>query len=100
MAASPGPLGEYLRARRDARRPEDVGLPQGRRRRVAGLRRDEVAVLAGISAEYVTRLEQGRDRHPSVEVLDALAAVPRAASIPRWDRSSASRPSAPASASS
>lgn len=73
MAPSPGPLGEYLRARRDAQRPADVGLPPGRRRRVAGLRREEVAGLAGISTEYLIRLEQGRDRHPSDEVLGALA---------------------------
>src|ERR1700727_2508398 len=56
-------LGHFLRARRKAVQPADVGLPTNRRRRVGGLRRDEVAVLAGISVEYYQRLEQGRDRH-------------------------------------
>jgi transcriptional regulator with XRE-family HTH domain len=68
-------LGAYLRARRDLMRPEDAGLPSGGRRRVPGLRRDEVAQLAGISSEYYLRLEQGRDQHPSAQVLDALARV-------------------------
>ncbi|MEV0038820.1 helix-turn-helix transcriptional regulator [Streptomyces sp. NPDC050804] len=66
-------LGEYLRARRELVRPEDVGLPPGGRRRVPGLRREELALLAGISADYYLRLEQGRDHHPSAQVLDALA---------------------------
>jgi transcriptional regulator with XRE-family HTH domain len=66
-------LGEYLRVRRERLRPDDVGLPAGARRRVSGLRREEVALLAGISAEYYLRLEQGRDRHPSEQVLDGLA---------------------------
>ncbi|MFC6086362.1 helix-turn-helix domain-containing protein [Sphaerisporangium aureirubrum] len=66
-------LGEYLRARRDQVRPEEVGLIAGGRRRVAGLRREELALLAGISSDYYLRLEQGRDRRPSVQVLDALA---------------------------
>ncbi|MEO3811142.1 helix-turn-helix transcriptional regulator [Sphaerisporangium sp. B11E5] len=68
-------LGAFLRARRDLVRPEDAGLNPGGHRRVPGLRRDEVAQLAGISAEYYLRLEQGRDRHPSAQVLDALAGV-------------------------
>ncbi|GGN23056.1 helix-turn-helix transcriptional regulator [Streptomyces fuscichromogenes] len=67
------PLGEYLRARREQLGPEDVGLPASGRRRVPGLRREEMALLAGISADYYLRLEQGRDRNPSVQVLDALA---------------------------
>ncbi|MGW7002991.1 helix-turn-helix domain-containing protein [Streptomyces sp. NPDC054933] len=67
------PLGEYLRARRELIRPQDVGLPAAGRRRVPGLRREELALLAGISADYYLRLEQGRDRHPSAQVLDALA---------------------------
>ncbi|MBM2623829.1 helix-turn-helix domain-containing protein [Actinoplanes sp. LDG1-06] len=54
-------------------RPEDVDIAVNSHRRVKGLRRDELAVLAGISTEYYTRLEQGRDRHPSVRVLDAIA---------------------------
>ncbi|MEU8274093.1 helix-turn-helix domain-containing protein [Microbispora bryophytorum] len=66
-------LGEFLRACREAVTPADVGLPAGGRRRTPGLRRSELATLAGISVEYLTRLEQGRDRHPSVPVLAALA---------------------------
>jgi len=66
-------IGEYLRARRELVRPEDVGLSDNGHRRVPGLRRDELAMLAGISTEYYTRLEQGRDRRPSAQVLDALA---------------------------
>ncbi|GAA2186405.1 helix-turn-helix domain-containing protein [Micromonospora lupini] len=68
-----GPLGEFLRARRDLIGPLDVGLPAHGRRRVPGLRREELALLAGISADYYLRLEQGRDRRPSAQVLDALA---------------------------
>jgi transcriptional regulator with XRE-family HTH domain len=68
-----GAIGEYLRARRELVRPEDVGLPPGTRRRVPGLRREEVAMLAGVSIDYYIRLEQGRDQHPSPHVLDALA---------------------------
>jgi len=66
-------LGDYLRARREQVRPEDVGLMAGGRRRVAGLRREELAMLAGISAEYYLRLERGRAQNPSPQVLDALA---------------------------
>lgn len=66
-------VGDYLRARRDRTRPEDVGLPREPGRRVAGLRREEVALLAGISAEYYLRLEQGRDHQPSEQVIAALA---------------------------
>lgn len=66
-------LGDYLRARRARVTPAEVGLVLGPRRRLAGLRRDELAMLAGISSEYLQRLEQGRDRHPSVEVLDSIA---------------------------
>lgn len=66
-------IGEYLRARRELVRPEDVGLRDNGHRRVPGLRRDELAMLAGISTEYYTRLEQGRDRRPSAQVLDAIA---------------------------
>jgi transcriptional regulator with XRE-family HTH domain len=68
-------LGEYLRARRELVTPESVGLPQFGLRRVPGLRREEVAMLAGISADYYLRLEQGRDRNPSVQVLESLARV-------------------------
>jgi transcriptional regulator with XRE-family HTH domain len=66
-------LGDYLRARRNLVRPADVGLIAGERRRVPGLRREELAMLAGISSDYYLRLEQGRDLHPSAQVLDALA---------------------------
>lgn len=68
-------LGEFLRARRALVRPEDAGLPGGGLRRVPGLRREEVAMLAGISSDYYLRLEQGRDRNPSQQVLQALARV-------------------------
>lgn len=68
-------LGDYLRARREQVRPEDVGLVPGARRRVAGLRREELALLAGISSDYYLRLEQGRDKNPSAQVLAALARV-------------------------
>lgn len=68
-------LGEYLRARRELVTPDSIGLPQLGIRRVPGLRREEVAMLAGVSADYYLRLEQGRDRHPSVQVLESLARV-------------------------
>jgi transcriptional regulator with XRE-family HTH domain len=68
-------LGEYLRARRELVTPDSVGIPQLGPRRVPGLRREEVAMLAGISADYYLRLEQGRDRNPSVQVLASLARV-------------------------
>jgi len=68
-------IGEYLRARRELVQPEEVGLPNLGRRRTPGLRREEVAMLAGVSADYYIRLEQGRDQHPSAQVLDALARV-------------------------
>ncbi|MYW03929.1 helix-turn-helix transcriptional regulator [Streptomyces sp. SID3343] len=67
-------LGEFLRARREHLRPEDVGLTDfGGRRRVAGLRREELAGLAGMSVDYYTRMEQGRVKNASASVLDALA---------------------------
>ncbi|AZM93843.1 helix-turn-helix transcriptional regulator [Streptomyces sp. W1SF4] len=66
-------LGDFLRARRAAVRPGDVGMASHGTRRVAGLRREEVAVLAGVNADYYTRLEQGRERHPSAQVVDALS---------------------------
>src|ERR1700756_2995778 len=70
-------LGDFLRARRQQVRPEDVGLIPGARRRVAGLRREELAILAGISAEYYLRLEVGRDSNPSAHVVQALAGALR-----------------------
>ncbi|MCZ4123604.1 helix-turn-helix domain-containing protein [Streptomyces sp. H39-S7] len=66
-------LGLFLRVRREGLAPGEVGLPTGTRRRTPGLRRSELAMLAGVSVEYVTRLEQGRDRRPSPQVLSALA---------------------------
>jgi len=65
-------LADFLRARRNLVSPADVGLPGGDRRRVAGLRREEVSVLAGISTEYYVRLEQGREHNPSDEVLAGI----------------------------
>jgi transcriptional regulator with XRE-family HTH domain len=70
---TPGSLGEYLRARRELLTPAEAGIPETGHRRVPGLKRGEVAMLAGISAEYYTRLEQGHDKHPSAQVLAAIA---------------------------
>jgi transcriptional regulator with XRE-family HTH domain len=66
-------LGAFLRSRRERLRPEHVGLPPSRRRRTPGLRREEVAQLAGVGVTWYTWLEQGRDIHPSAQVLDAIA---------------------------
>jgi transcriptional regulator with XRE-family HTH domain len=66
-------LAAFLRARRDRLKPADVGLPDGGRRRAAGLRRQEVAQLAGMSVDYYIRLEQARGPHPSAQILAALA---------------------------
>jgi transcriptional regulator with XRE-family HTH domain len=73
VATKANALGDYLRARREQLRPDDVGLVAGARRRVPGLRREEVATLAGISSAYYLRLEQGQDTHPSGQVVAALA---------------------------
>ncbi|MGC4981113.1 MULTISPECIES: helix-turn-helix domain-containing protein [unclassified Streptomyces] len=67
-------LSEFLRSRRARLKPEDVGMPDfGRHRRVPGLRREELAQLAGVSVAYYTRLEQGNGRNVSAEVLDSIA---------------------------
>ncbi len=68
-------LGEYLKSSRERLKPADVGLPTfgGSRRRTPGLRREEVATLAGVSVDYLIRLEQGRDTNPSPSVVSALA---------------------------
>jgi transcriptional regulator with XRE-family HTH domain len=66
-------LAAYLRTRREALQPEDVGLPRGQRRRTRGLRREEVAVLSDMSIDYYSRLEQPRGPHPSEQMLGALA---------------------------
>ncbi|MFG2574378.1 helix-turn-helix transcriptional regulator [Streptomyces sp. NPDC048481] len=97
-----GDLGDFLRSRRARIRPEEVGLPSHGRRRVPGLRREEVAQLAGVSVDYYIRLEQGRGPAVSDAVLDAVARVLRlddtehaylrAVARPRR---SAGRPSAP-----
>ena len=70
-------LGDFLRSRRARLLPSDVGLPDYGRRRVPGLRREELAQLAGVSVDYYVRLEQGRDIQPSDSVLDAIAAALR-----------------------
>ena len=66
-------LADFLRSRRSRLRPRDVGPEPGGRRKVAGLRREEVALLAGLSTDYYQRMEQGREVRPSDDVLDALA---------------------------
>jgi len=66
-------LADFLRRRREAIRPAEVGLADGPRRRTTGLRREEVAMLAGMSVDYVVRLEQGRSSQPSTQLLGALA---------------------------
>ncbi|MFE9571749.1 helix-turn-helix transcriptional regulator [Streptomyces sp. NPDC006692] len=73
--ASDNQLGSYLRARRELVSPAQAGLPPGGIRRVPGLRREEVALLAGISPDYYLRLERGRDKNPSPQVLGSLARV-------------------------
>jgi len=70
---SPNELGDFLRSRRTRLSPKSVGLPAGRRRRTPGLRREEVAELAGIGVDWYIRLEQGRSVTPSVTTVDALA---------------------------
>ncbi|MFF3751477.1 helix-turn-helix transcriptional regulator [Streptomyces sp. NPDC002018] len=77
MPAHENPLGEFLRAQRARVSPRDVGLPDIGSRRVKGLRREEVAVLAGVSADYYARLEQGRERSPSAQVIDATCTALR-----------------------
>src|ERR1044072_8032912 len=66
-------LGDFLRSRRQKLTPKAVGLPIGRRRRTPGLRREEVAELAGIGVDWYIRLEQGRTVSPSAATIDALA---------------------------
>jgi transcriptional regulator with XRE-family HTH domain len=83
MAANEG-LREFLRTRRARLQPEDVGIETDGRRRVPGLRREEVAMLAGVSLDYYARLEQGRDLQPSDGVLEAIA---RALRLTRVERS-------------
>jgi transcriptional regulator with XRE-family HTH domain len=75
MDESVNPLGAFLRARRDLVTPLQADIHDDGARRVPGLRREEVAMLAGISADYYLRLERGRDRNPSAQVLEAIARV-------------------------
>jgi len=82
-AGDPAALGQLLRSRRERLVPADVGLPAGQRRRTAGLRREEVALLASMSTTYYTFLEQGRPVRPSAQVLDALAAALRMSAAER-----------------
>jgi transcriptional regulator with XRE-family HTH domain len=77
MSKTSNALGAFLRARRALVTPEQAGVPDVGVRRVPGLRREEVAMLAGISADYYLRLERGRDRNPSVQVLESIARVLR-----------------------
>ncbi|GAA3850009.1 helix-turn-helix domain-containing protein [Streptomyces sedi] len=70
-------LGTFLKARRAQVRPDDVALTRSTRSRVPGLRREEVSMLAGISVDYYARLEQGRERHPSPSVLNAIGGALR-----------------------
>jgi transcriptional regulator with XRE-family HTH domain len=76
-------LGPALRAWRDRVGPAEAGLPAGGRRRAAGLRREELSWLAGVSADYITRLEQGRANAPSPQVLAALARALRLSDVER-----------------
>ncbi|QQQ77601.1 helix-turn-helix domain-containing protein [Saccharothrix sp. 6-C] len=75
MSDTTNALGAYLRARRELVTPQQAGIPEMGVRRVPGLRREEVAMLAGISADYYLRLERGRDRNPSVQVIESIARV-------------------------
>lgn len=68
-----GELARFLRSRRDALQPEDVGLPRTRRRRAEGLRREEVAVLSHVSTDYYSRIEQQRGARPSERILGGIA---------------------------
>jgi transcriptional regulator with XRE-family HTH domain len=78
-----GELADFLRTRRAALQPEDVGLPRGRRRRTPGLRREEVAQIAGVGATWYTWLEQGRSVRASRSVLEALAGALRLTPVER-----------------
>ena len=83
MSTHRAELAEFLKARRARVSPEDVGLPSGGRRRTPGLRREELAQLAGVGVTWYTWLEQGRPINASGQVLDAVAATLRLSSIER-----------------
>jgi transcriptional regulator with XRE-family HTH domain len=95
-----GELAAFLRRRRQALRPEDVGLPAGPRRRAPGLRSEEVAAMATMSVDYYTRIEQQRSRQPSEQMLAALARALRLTSAERdyLFRVAGHNPPAPATA--
>ncbi|SEQ93178.1 Helix-turn-helix domain-containing protein [Lentzea xinjiangensis] len=76
-------FGRTVRRWRDRVAPEAAGVPVGRRRRASGLRREELAALAGISADYLTRLEQGRATAPSAQVVESLARALRVSGTER-----------------
>ena len=89
-------LREFLRTRRARLQPEEVGLPSfGERRRVPGLRREELAQLAGVSFDYYVRLEQGRTRNVSESVLDAVARALRLTATERAHLFNLARPTRP-----
>src|SRR5436190_574651 len=88
-------FGDFLRSRREKLSPKAVGLPLGRRRRTAGLRREEVAELAGIGVDWYIRLEQGRTVSPSVATIDALARALRLGKAEHADRRGFTRESVP-----
>src|SRR5580692_3284646 len=77
-------LGKFLRARRAQLSPADFGMPGGSRRRTPGLRREELALLAGVGVTWYTWLEQGREINVSTQVLDALARTLRLDRAERW----------------
>ncbi|SCE64300.1 Helix-turn-helix domain-containing protein [Micromonospora chaiyaphumensis] len=83
MSVTEAEFGQAVRRWRDRVPPEAAGLPAGRSRRAAGLRREELALLAGISVDYLTRLEQGRASHPSAQVVAALARALRLSGVER-----------------
>ncbi|MET8507687.1 helix-turn-helix transcriptional regulator [Streptomyces sp. NPDC004787] len=88
-------LSEFLRTRRARLKPQDVGLPEfGRHRRVPGLRREELAQLAGVSVAYYTRLEQGNGKNVSMEVLDSIARALRLSDTERAHLTHLAKPTA------
>ncbi|MBC2904699.1 helix-turn-helix domain-containing protein [Streptomyces sp. PSKA01] len=93
-----GGIGEFLKSRRARIQPADVGLPDLGRRRVPGLRREELAQLAGVSIDYYTRLERCRARNVSDAILDAIADVLRLDATEREHLRHLARPSGPAAA--
>lgn len=95
MAASGSELGHFLKSRRERLTPELVGLPVGTRRRTPGLRREEVAQLAGIGIDWYIRLEQGKALNPSKATVEGLARALRLDQIERSHLNALARPGAP-----